>query len=143
MFASPCLWSAGAVRLNIEGLVVTFHPLSAACKTGLLLMCAGIYYTPGSLKAKLCVEGRQLLYDYCNAHNVPYKQLGKLLVAAHDDQIPKLREFMTVGKKNGMTDLEWLDADAAHELEPDLHCVAAIKSPSTGVISSQRYMTCF
>lgn len=80
-----------------------------------------------------------MLYQYCDQHNVPYKQLGKLLVAAHDDQIPKLREFMSVGKKNGMTDLEWLNAEAAHELEPDLHCVAAIKSPSTGVISSQRY----
>ena len=102
------------------------------------MLAAGIYYTPGSLKAKLCVDGRQKLYEYCDSHTVPYNRLGKLLVAAHDDQIPKLKEFMAVGKKNGLTDLEWLDADAAHKLEPDLQCVAAIKSPSTGVISSQK-----
>ena len=114
------------------------RPVLALKLVSLSALCLGIYYTPGSLKAKLCVDGRQQLYEYCDAHNVPYKKLGKLLVAAHDDQIPKLREFMAVGKKNGMTDLEWLDADAAHQLEPDLHCVAAIKSPSTGVISSQR-----
>lgn len=101
-----------------------------------LCLSAGIYYTPGSLKAKLCVEGRHRLYEYCDSHKVPYHKLGKLLVAAHDDQVSKLREFLENGKRNGMTDLEWLDASAAKELEPDLHCVAALKSPSTGVISS-------
>ncbi len=100
------------------------------------MLSAGIYYTPGSLKAKLCVDGRQKLYAYCDSHNVPYNRLGKLLVAAHDDQVPKLKEFLANGKKNGMTDLVWLDAADAKELEPDLHCVAALKSPSTGVISS-------
>lgn len=100
--------------------------------------CVGIYYTPGSLKAKLCIDGRHRLYEYCDSHNVPYHKLGKLLVAAHDDQIPKLKGFLANGKKNGMTDLEWLDGPAARELEPDLHCVAAIRSPSTGVISSQK-----
>ena len=82
------------------------------------------------------MEGRQKLYEYCDSHKVPYNRLGKLLVAAHDDQVPKLREFLENGKKNGMTDLVWLDAAAAKELEPDLHCVAALKSPFTGVISS-------
>ncbi|DBA91270.1 TPA: hypothetical protein ACH3X2_004037 [Trebouxia sp. C0005] len=101
---------------------------------------SGIYYTPGSLKAKLCVDGRQKLYAYCDSHNVPYNRLGKLLVAAHDEQVPKLKEFLANGKKNGMTDLVWLDAAAAKELEPDLHCVAALKSPSTGVISSLKLM---
>lgn len=104
----------------------------------LLGTSVGIYYTPGSLKAKLCIDGRHRLYEYCDSHSVPYSKLGKLLVAAHDDQIPKLEGFLANGKKNGMTDLEWLDGPAARELEPDLHCVAAIRSPSTGVISSHK-----
>ena len=99
---------------------------------------AGIYYTPGSLKAKLCLDGRHRLYEYCDSHNVPYHKLGKLLVATHDEQIPKLKGLMETGKKNGMTDLEWLSAEEAHKLEPELHCVAAVRSPSTGVISSQK-----
>ncbi|KAL3156333.1 hypothetical protein ABBQ38_000651 [Trebouxia sp. C0009 RCD-2024] len=101
---------------------------------------SGIYYTPGSLKAKLCIDGRHRLYEYCDSHHVPYNKLGKLLVAVHDDQITKLKGFLENGKKNGMTDLEWLDGPAAKELEPDLNCVAALWSPSTGVISSQKLM---
>lgn len=84
------------------------------------------------------MDGRQRLYEYCDSHNVPYNKLGKLLVAAHDDQVSKLQGFLENGKKNGMTDLEWLDAPAVKKLEPDLHCVAALRSPSTGVISSQK-----
>lgn len=113
-------------------------PLQHHCHaaTALLSALVGIYYTPGSLKAKLCIDGRQRLYKYCDSHKVPYSKLGKLLVAAHDDQIPKLKGFLANGKKNGMTDLEWLEGPAAKQLEPDLNCVAAIRSPSTGVISS-------
>lgn len=106
--------------------------------TKLLGVLIGIYYVPGSLKAKLCVDGRQRLYEYCDSHDVPYSKLGKLLVAAHDNQVSQLQDFLENGKKNGMTDLEWLDAPAVKTLEPDLQCVAAIKSPSTGVISSQK-----
>ena len=84
------------------------------------------------------MEGRERLYTYCDSHNVPYNKLGKLLVAAHVDQVSKLKDFLENGKKNGLTDLEWLDASAAKELEPDLHCVAALRSPSTGVVSSQK-----
>ena len=86
----------------------------------------GIYYTPGSLKAKLCIDGRQRLYEYCDSHHVPYNKLGKLLVAVHDDQIPKLKGFLENGKKNGMTDLEWVNGPAVKELEPELNCVAAL-----------------
>ena len=116
------------------------HPSNLCRKHTEALLGApvGIYYTPGSLKAKLCIDGRQRLYEYCDSHNVPYSKLGKLLVAVHDDQIPKLKGFLANGKKNGMTDLEWLEGPAAKELEPDLNCVAAIRSPSTGVISSQK-----
>ena len=78
------------------------------------------------------------MYEYCDSHHVPYNNLGKLLVAAHDDQIDKLKEFLENGKKNGLTDLEWLDAAAVKQLEPELDVVAALKSPSTGVISSQK-----
>ena len=115
-----------------------FHHFRVKIQIKSVHALVGIYYTPGSLKAKLCIDGRQRLYEYCDSHHVPYNKLGKLLVAVHDDQIPKLKGFLENGKKNGMTDLEWVDGPAVKELEPELNCVAALWSPSTGVISSQK-----
>lgn len=63
----------------------------------------GIYYPPGSLKAKFCVEGRNRLYDYCEAHGVPHKRIGKLLVAADEHQLDDLRRYKETALKNGVT----------------------------------------
>jgi L-2-hydroxyglutarate oxidase LhgO len=101
---------------------------------------AGLYYPVGSLKAKLCVEGRNRLYDYCATHGVQHRRCGKLIVATEADEIPRLEDLMRKGEANGCTDLRLLSGDEAMALEPALSCVAALLSPSTGIIDSHGYM---
>lgn len=101
---------------------------------------AGIYYPTGSLKARLCVRGRELLYAYCAARSVPYRRLGKLLVATDPSQHAKLQALHAQALANGVTDLQPLSALDAMALEPALHCTAALLSPSTGIIDSHALM---
>lgn len=101
---------------------------------------AGLYYTPGSLKARLCVRGRALLYDYCAAHGIAHRRCGKLIVATDRAQEPGLRALMQRGQACGVHELQWLDAAQAIALEPALHCTAAVLSPSTGIIDSHGLM---
>lgn len=101
---------------------------------------AGIYYPSGSLKAQLCVQGKQRLYAYCDERGVDYRRLGKLIVATHDDQYAGLRKLLEQGRRNGVDDLQWLSAEQAREREPALACVAALWSPSTGIIDSHALM---
>ena len=101
---------------------------------------AGIYYPGGSLKAQLCVEGRQRLYAFCDERGVRYQRLGKLIVASDDAQQVALQALLEQGRRNGVDDLQWLDADQARELEPALSCVAALWSPSTGIVDSHGLM---
>ena len=104
---------------------------------------AGIYYPAGSLKAKLCVEGRQLLYAYCDARGVAHKRLGKLIVATSDDEIPVLDDIRAKARINGVDDLELLSAAQARALEPALSCTAALLSPSTGIVDSHGLMLAY
>ena len=101
---------------------------------------AGIYYAPGSLKARLCVPGRQALYAYCDAHGVAHRRCGKLIVAASDEQRPALARLRAQALANGVDDLRELSAAQARAMEPELSCVAALLSPSTGIIDSHAYM---
>ncbi len=101
---------------------------------------AGIYYPTGSLKAQLCVEGKQRLYAFCDEHGVDYQRLGKLIVATDDRECAALRVLLEQGRRNGVDDLQWLDAARARTLEPALSCVAALWSPSTGIIDSHALM---
>ena len=101
---------------------------------------AGIYYPPGSLRATLCVRGKELLYRFCAENNVPHARCGKLLVATHENQLPKLAAIKETAAKNGVTDLEPIGGNAARALEPELSCVAALISPSTGVVDSHGLM---
>lgn len=101
---------------------------------------AGIYYPAGSLKARLCVDGKQALYAYCAERGIAHNRCGKLIVAADDGQVPDLQALKARAEANGVTDLEWLDRDQALALEPHLHCVAALLSPSTGIIDSHGLM---
>ncbi len=101
---------------------------------------AGLYYPPGSLKARLCVEGKQLLYGYCAEHGVEARAIGKLLVATDEAQAPKLAAIKENAERNGVNDLRWLTAEQAHALEPEVRCVAAIFSPSTGIVDSHAFM---
>jgi L-2-hydroxyglutarate oxidase LhgO len=101
---------------------------------------AGIYYPTGSLKARLCVAGRALLYAYCAEHGVTARKVGKLVVATMSDQIPALHELMEQARTNGVDNLVPLTADEANRLEPALSCVAAFHSPSTGIIDTHGLM---
>ena len=101
---------------------------------------AGIYYPSGSLKAQLCVEGKQRLYAFCDERGVNYQRLGKLIVATDDAQRVALQSLLEQGWRNGVDDLQWLDANQAQELEPELSCVAALWSPSTGIVDSHGLM---
>ena len=101
---------------------------------------AGLYYQPGSLQARLCVAGKQQLYPFLAAHSVPHRRLGKLLVACDEAQLPELANYQDRAKRNGVDDLQPLSRDAARALEAEVSCVAALLSPSTGILDSYRYM---
>jgi L-2-hydroxyglutarate oxidase LhgO len=101
---------------------------------------AGIYYPPGSLKARLCVEGKKRLYAYCAEHGVEARAIGKLLVAVNEEQIGKLAAIKANAEANGVTDLRWLTPAEAHALEPEVYSVAAIFSPSSGIVDSHAFM---
>lgn len=101
---------------------------------------AGIYYPAGSLKAKLCVEGRKLLYRYCVDHHVPHKRLGKLIVATNQDEFAVLQSIREKAAANTVNDLQSISAAQAMEMEPALSCIGALLSPSTGIIDTHQYM---
>ncbi len=101
---------------------------------------AGIYYPTGSLKAKLCVAGRERLYGYCRSRGIPHRRIGKLIVAAADAQVAGLEALRRRAIANGVDALQPLDAAAAGRLEPAVRCVAAVLSPSTGIIDSHALM---
>jgi L-2-hydroxyglutarate oxidase LhgO len=104
---------------------------------------AGIYYPAGSLKAKLCVEGRKMLYAYCAEKGVAHKRIGKLIVATSQDEIAKLDDILKKARINGVEDMELLSAAQAQALEPALFCTAALHSPSTGIIDSHGLMLAY
>jgi L-2-hydroxyglutarate oxidase len=95
---------------------------------------AGIYYAPGSLKARLCVEGARLLYDYCEQQDVRTLQNGKLIVAASESELPALDELELRGRENQVPGLTRVDADWIREIEPHARGVSALHSPATGVV---------
>ena len=97
---------------------------------------AGIYYANGSLKARSCVDGKRLLYEYCASHGVPHRRCGKLIVATDEKQVMNLEEIKRKAQGNGVADLAWVSKEEALHLEPELSCVAALHSPSTGIIDS-------
>ncbi len=101
---------------------------------------AGIYYPKGSLKARLCVEGRDRLYAHCASHGVDHLKCGKLIVASERAQVNDLERIKAAAEANGVDDLIWLDGAKAKRLEPALAVVAALLSPSTGIIDSHAYM---
>ncbi len=101
---------------------------------------AGIYYPQASLKARLCVRGRQLLYDYCALRASPHRRCGKLIVATAVEQESALARLLQAGIANGVEDLRLIDVSQAMRLEPALQCTAAILSPSTGIVDVHAFM---
>jgi L-2-hydroxyglutarate oxidase LhgO len=104
---------------------------------------AGIYYPKGSLKARACVEGRQRLYEYCETHGVPHRRCGKLIVATNENQVLELKSIQKKAHENGVADVVEIPAAEAMRMEPALHCVAALLSPSTGIIDSHALMLAY
>jgi L-2-hydroxyglutarate oxidase LhgO len=101
---------------------------------------AGMYYPQDSLKASLCVRGRELLYDYCEGRGIPHRRCGKLIVASSAEQVDELQRIRQQALRNGINDLELLNAAQARVLEPQVQCAAALLSPSTGIIDSHALM---
>ena len=102
---------------------------------------AGLYYPAGSLKARLCVRGRELLYAYAQERHIEHRRCGKLLVATRDEDVAKLRAIQAHGLANGVHELRQLERAQALELEPELDCVAALWSPTSGIVDSHGLMT--
>jgi L-2-hydroxyglutarate oxidase LhgO len=101
---------------------------------------AGLYYAPGSWRARLCVAGKSMMYDFCRENGVAHQAITKLLVATSDSQLPKLSAIRATAEKNGVMDLQPLSAAEAKALEPELCCTAALLSPSTGIVDSHGFM---
>ncbi|GAC1308854.1 MAG: L-2-hydroxyglutarate oxidase [Vulcanimicrobiaceae bacterium] len=95
---------------------------------------SGIYYKPGSFKARLCVEGRKLAWEYCDAHGIPYRNVGKLIVATEPSELGRLRDLWERGQANGVEGLAMLDARQIAEAEPHCRGISAISSPVTGIV---------
>ena len=95
---------------------------------------AGIYYTPGSLMARLCVEGMAATYQYCDRHHIPYKKVGKLVVATNELEEERLLELWDRARQNGVPDLELVDSQGIRDREPLCSGVRALWSPHTGIV---------
>jgi L-2-hydroxyglutarate oxidase LhgO len=104
---------------------------------------AGIYYTKDSLKARLCIEGKRLLYDYCRKYDVPFKNCGKLIVATAEEEIEVIEGIRNTAIKNGVDDLKVLEREQISELEPNIFALKALFSPSTGIVDSHSLMKQF
>ena len=136
---------AVARELALAGREVMVIEASEAIGTGTSsrnseVIHAGIYYEPGSLKAKLCVAGKHLLYAYCTERGVPFQRLGKLIVAATPEQSAQLHLIAENAQRNGVDDLYRITGAQAQALEPALTCDAALVSPSTGIVDSHALM---
>lgn len=101
---------------------------------------AGIYYPPGSIKATLCVEGSSLLYVYLGRHGIAHKRLGKIIVAASEEEIADLNFLKQNGEHNGCRGLELLSQSEIRKLEPEIECVAGLYSPNTGILDTHALM---
>lgn len=104
---------------------------------------AGIYYPQGSLKARACVDGRERLYAYCGERGVPHRRCGKLIVATDAAHLEELDAIRRKAHANGVTDVVHLSAADARVMEPELRCVAALHSPSTGIVDSHTLMLAY
>src|SRR5260221_9601529 len=97
----------------------------------------GIYYPAGTLKSTLCIEGRRRLYEFCATHGVPHEKCGKLIVARDDSEVPRLEKLFRTGVANGVDGLTLVDRAFIAAREPNIHAVAAIFSPETGIVSPE------
>jgi L-2-hydroxyglutarate oxidase LhgO len=121
--------------LEAEGAIGT---VTSARNSGVIH--AGLYYRPGSLKARLCVDGARQLYAYAAERRIPHVRCGKLVVATSQDQLDKLAAIVETGRQNGVAGLRTLSADEARAMEPEVACIAALHSPDSGIIDQHELM---
>lgn len=133
--------AAELARKGLEVVLLERHPGIAfeTSSRNSEVIHAGMYYPTGSLKQRLCVEGRRLLYDFAAERGVAHRKCGKLIVAGTEDELGSIETIRTRGVKNGVEGLVWLTAAQAREMEPALTCVGALYSPETGIISSHEF----
>lgn len=134
-----------ARRLAMQGRDVVVLEAAEAIGTGTSarnseVIHAGIYYPTGSVRARLCRLGRDALYGHCHNHGVAHSRIGKLIVATDAQQMPRLEAIRRQAEANGVEDLHLLSGSDAMTMEPNLSCVAALHSPSTGIIDSHGLM---
>jgi L-2-hydroxyglutarate oxidase LhgO len=130
------LAQAGHETIVVEAQTAIGHGVSSRNSE---VIHAGLYYTPGSLKAKLCVRGKELLYTLAATHGVPHRNCGKFLVAQDGAEAGALKKLEARAAANGVP-VEWLEGSAAKAMEPALQCVAALSSPTTGIVDSHSFM---
>jgi glycerol-3-phosphate dehydrogenase len=104
---------------------------------------SGLYYAPGSLKARHCVRGNQLTYEFCAAHNVPHRNTGKIVVATSETELDQLLALVETGKKNGLEGLRIIDRAAIQVREPHVEGIQAIEVPSTGIVASEELVKAY
>ncbi len=136
---------AVARRMAMAGQEVILLESADAIGTGISsrnseVIHAGIYYPEGSLKARLCVPGRDALYGFLESHGIPFRRVGKLIVATAEDELAALDDLRAKAEANGVDDLQPLDAAQARDLEPAVECSGALLSPSTGIFDTHGYM---
>ena len=147
-----CVVGAGVVGLAIaretsmSGMSVLVIEKEAEYGSGISsrnseVIHAGIYYPEGSLKAKLCVEGKHLLYEYCKQRGIAHRRIGKLIVASSAEQHDELEALNKKAKRNGVDDLQWIDRVQLRAMEPNVSGECALLSPSTGIIDTHGLMT--
>ena len=101
---------------------------------------SGIYYPPGTLKAKLCVEGNRSLYQWCQSHNIPHKKIGKYIVATDENEIPYLENLYKNAKSNNVDEIYFVSPDEIRRDEPNVKALAGLWSPRTGIVDSHKLM---
>jgi len=104
---------------------------------------AGIYYAKDSNKARLCLKGRNMMYDFCESHGVNHKRCGKLIVATDAAQLEQLESIRRQAEINHVNDLTYVSADEVREMEPNVTCTGALLSPSTGLVDSHGLMLAY
>src|ERR1700691_694378 len=101
---------------------------------------AGLYYPTGTLRARHCVRGRRMLYEFCASHGVGHRKCGKLVVATNEAELAKVETIQAQAQKNGVEGVEMIGGNAARAMEEELFCIGALWSPETGIIDSHGYM---
>ena len=134
-----------ARALALAGRDVVVVESAAAIGTGISsrnseVIHTGIYYSSGSLKASLCVAGRERLYEYLSARGIAHRRCGKLIVATAPEQEAQLQALLAQAEANGVHDLAWMSRDELRSEEPALTCLLALRSPSTGIVDSHQLM---